>query len=44
MFYLDRQTVIILPKETYVSEQSIADFKNFILTKIDPKRVKFLKD
>ena len=44
MFYLDRQTVIIIPKETYIQEQSLEQFKNFILTKIDPKRVKFLKE
>ena len=44
MFYLDKQTVIILPKETYVSEQSFAEFRNFILSKVDPRRVKFLKE
>ena len=43
MFYLDRQTVIILPKETYVGETSLEEFKAFILTKIDPRRVKFSK-
>ncbi len=44
MFYLDKQTVIILPKETYVSEQSFVEFRNFILSKVDPRRVKFLKE
>lgn len=43
MFYLDRQTVIILPKSTYVGEGSIEDFKQFIKRKVNPKRVKFLK-
>ena len=44
MFYLDRQTVVIIPKERFVEGGTLADFKNFILTKIDPKRVKFLKE
>ena len=43
LFYLDRQTVIILPKEKYVTEGDLAEFKNFILTKINARRVKFLK-
>ena len=43
LFYLDRQTVIILPKETYVTEGELAEFKNFILSKVNPRRVKFLK-
>ena len=43
MFYLDRQTVIILPKSTYVGEGTIEDFKQFIKRKVNPKRVKFLK-
>ena len=42
MFYLDRQTVIILPKSTYEGEGSIEDFKQFIRRKVNPKRVKFL--
>lgn len=44
MFYLDRQTVVILPKSTYVSQSDLAEFKNFILTKVNPKRVKFIKE
>ena len=43
LFYLDRQTVIILPKETYVTVGELAEFKNFILSKVNPRRVKFLK-
>jgi hypothetical protein len=43
LFYLDRQTVIILPKATYVTEGELAEFKNFILTKVNSHRVKFLK-
>ena len=43
LFYLDRQTVIILPKETYTTVNELAEFKNFILTKVNPRRVKFLK-
>lgn len=44
MFYLDRQTVIILPKSTYTGYNDLSEFKNFILTKINPKRVKFIKE
>lgn len=43
LFYLDKQTVIILPKETYQDDKDLSEFKNFILSKINPKRVKFLK-
>lgn len=43
LFYLDRQTVIILPKATYVTEGELQEFKNYILTKANPRRVKFLK-
>ena len=43
LFFLDRQTVIILPKTTYVGGEDYSEFKNFILSKINPKRVKFLK-
>ena len=43
MFYLDKRTVIILPKETYVGEESLEEFKKFILSKINIKRVRFLK-
>lgn len=43
LFYLDRQTVIILPKATYVTEGELQEFKNYILTKVNPRRVKFLK-
>lgn len=43
LFYLDRQTVIILPKDTYVTVGELAEFKNYILTKVAPRRVKFLK-
>ncbi|MDY2888226.1 MAG: YcxB family protein [Candidatus Caccosoma sp.] len=44
LFYLDRQTVIILPKETFIEGSSLNDFKEFILTKIDKKRVRFIKE
>lgn len=44
LFYLDRQTVIILPKETFIEGTSLNDFKEFILTKIDKKRVRFIKE
>ena len=43
MFYLDRQTVVILPKSTFEGEGSIEDFKQFIKRKVNPKRIKFLK-
>ena len=43
MFYLDKRTVIILPKETYLGTDSIEEFKSFILTKINIKRVRFLR-
>ena len=43
MFYLDRQTIIILPKSTFLGEGSIDDFKQFIRRKISLKRIKFLK-
>ncbi len=44
LFYLDRQTVIILPKETFIEGSSLKDFKEFILTKIIKKRVRFIKE
>lgn len=44
LFYLDRQTIIILPKETYISNNSLIEFKEFIKSKIHHKRIKFLKD
>lgn len=44
LFYLDRQTVIILPKETFIEGSSLKDFKEFILTKIDKKRIRFIKE
>ena len=44
LFFLDRQTVIILPKTTYVGGEDFAEFKNFFLSKINPKRVNFLKN
>lgn len=44
LFYLDRQTVIIIPKETYMDGTDFAAFRKFILTRINPKRVKFLKE
>ena len=45
LFYLDRSTVIILPKDTYVGESNIGDFKEFILSKFqDPRRIKLLKN
>lgn len=43
LFYLDRQTVIILPKDTFIGENSFDHFKEFIVQKIDPKRVRFKK-
>ena len=43
LFYLDRQTVIILPKSTYVTVGEFDEFKAFILTKVNPRRVKFVK-
>ena len=44
LFYLDRQTVIILPKETFIEGSSLKDFKEFILTKIIKKRIRFIKE
>lgn len=44
LFYLDRQTIVILPKETYVSGGSLSEFKNFIAGKIHHKRIKFIKE
>lgn len=43
MFYLDRSTTIIIPKDTLAEGGSIKDFKEFILTKVDNKFVKFNK-
>ncbi len=43
LFYLDRQTVIIIPKETYTNGTDFTEFKEFIRSKIMNKRVKFLK-
>ncbi len=43
VFYLDRQTIIILPKETLVENGNIDEFKSFILTKMPTNRVKFSK-
>ena len=42
LFYLDKRTVIILPKLTMV-EGSLEEFKEFIKTKINRSRVKLLK-
>lgn len=45
LFYLDRQTVIILPKETFIEENnSLKEFKEFILSKVDKKRIRLLKE
>ena len=44
MFYLDRQTVVILPKETYLGGDNFDSFKELILSKVPAKRVKFLKE
>ena len=44
LFYLDRQTVIILPKETFIEGSSLKDFKEFISTKIIKKRIRFIKE
>ena len=44
LFFLDKQTVIILPKETYQNGSDFTSFKEFISTKINVKRIKFLKD
>ena len=43
VFYLDRQTIVILPKETLVENGNIDEFKSFILTKMPTNRVKFSK-
>lgn len=44
LFYLDKQTVIILPKDRYVGSSTIEEFKNLITSKINIKRIKFLKE
>lgn len=41
LFFLDKQTVIILPKETYQNGSDFTSFKEFISTKINVKRIKF---
>lgn len=44
LFYLDRQTIVILPKSTFIGEtNNFVEFKQFITTKINPKRVHFKK-
>lgn len=43
MFYLDRQTVVILPKETFTGT-SLEEFKKFIVSKIHPRRLKLKKE
>lgn len=44
LFYLDKQTVIILPKERYIGNSNIEEFKNFIRSKINVKRLNFSKE
>lgn len=44
LFYLDKQTVIILPKERYQNGSDFTAFKDFISTKVNVKRIKFLKE
>lgn len=44
LFYLDKQTVIILPKERYQNGSDFTAFKDFILNKVNVKRIKFLKE
>ncbi len=44
LFYLDRQTVVIIPKETYLNGTDFTEFKEFIRSKINSKRIKFLKE
>ena len=44
LFYLDKQTVIILPKERYQNGSDFTAFKDFISNKVNVKRIKFLKE
>ena len=44
LFYLDKQTVIIIPKERYQNGSDFTTFKEFISTKVNVKRIKFLKE
>lgn len=44
LFYLDRQTVIILPKETYQNGDDFKPFREYIVSKIgNKKRISFFK-
>ena len=43
LFYLDRQTVVIIPKTTYCQGDDLSEFKMFILSHINPRRVRFKK-
>ena len=44
LFYLDRNTVIIMPKTTYVGDFDVSSFKEFVRCKINNKRIKFFKE
>ena len=41
LFYLDRSTCIIIPKNKYTTMTELDSFKEFILGHINPKRVRF---
>ena len=41
LFYLDKRTVVILPKSTLLGKKTVAEFKEFVKTKINRSRVKF---
>ena len=43
MFYLDRQTVIIIPKATITDGKTVEEFKEYISHKVSSKRIKFIK-
>ena len=43
MFYLDRQTVIIIPKATIADGKTVEEFKEYISHKVSSKRIKFMK-
>ena len=43
LFYLDKRTVVILPKSTLLGKKSVVEFKEFVKTKINRSRIKFSK-
>ena len=43
LFHLDRQTVIIIPKKTYLQGEDLSNFKSFVLEHVNPRRVRFTK-